>query len=147
MRCPRDSSELQQKVYEATVEVDQCPECSGMFLDKGELETIQRTIEKDHRRSAVESLDSSWDPVQTSSDEVRGPVDCVKCGTRMERRRYGFGSETVIDECPKGCGVWLDGGEINELERFYEESQEDVQIPIAWRIWAAVRGVVGATKR
>jgi Zn-finger nucleic acid-binding protein len=143
MRCPRDKSELQQKVYEAKVEVDQCPQCVGMFLDKGELETIQSTIETDHRRSAVESLDASWDPVQADGEETRGSVDCPKCGARMDRRRYGFGSETVIDECPKGCGVWLDGGEINELERFYEQSQEDVHIPIAWRIWAAVRGAVG----
>jgi Zn-finger nucleic acid-binding protein len=118
-----------------------------MFLDKGELETIQSTIEKDQRRSAVQALDAPWDPVEANGDETRRPVDCPKCGARMDRRRYGFGSETVIDECSKGCGVWLDGGELNELERFYEQSQEDVQIPITWRIWAAVRGAVGGRKR
>jgi Zn-finger nucleic acid-binding protein len=147
MFCPRDKSELQQKVYEANVEVDQCAQCAGMFLDKGELETIQATVEKDHRRTAVESLDSSWDPVEATKSELRGPVDCVKCGTRMERRRYGFGSQTTIDECPKGCGVWLDGGEIQELERFYERTQQEVEIPVAWRIWAAVRGAMGGRKR
>jgi uncharacterized protein len=147
MRCPRDTSELQQKVYEASVEVDQCPQCAGMFLDKGELETIQGTVEKDHRRAAVESADSSWDPVEAAESEVRGSIDCLKCGTRMERRRYGFGSQTIIDECPKGCGLWLDGGEIQELERFYESSQQDVEIPITWRIWAAVRGAMGGSKR
>jgi Zn-finger nucleic acid-binding protein len=142
MRCPRDAAELEQKTYESTVEIDQCPQCAGIFLDKGELETIQATIEKDHRRDAALSADTSWDPVETAKGDVRGPVDCVKCGARMERRRYGFGSQTVIDECPKGCGVWLDGGEIQELERFYEESQQEVEIPITWRIWAAVRGAM-----
>jgi len=146
MRCPRDTSELQAKLYEGSVDVDQCPECAGMFLDKGELETIQATIDSDHRKTAVESLDSSWDPVEAAPSDVAGPVDCPKCGARMERRRYGFGSETIVDECPKGCGLWLDGGEIQELERFYETSQQDVEIPITWRIWAAVRGVVGGKK-
>src|SRR4051794_1745453 len=120
MRCVRDTSLLQQKVYEG-VEVDQCPQCSGMFLDKGELETIQATIEKDQRRDAVPRVTSEGDSLEAVRADVREPVDCVKCGARMERRRYGFGSPTIIDECPKGCGVWLDGGEIQELERFYEE--------------------------
>ncbi len=142
MHCPRDTSELQAKIYEGNVEVDQCPQCAGMFLDKGELETIQATIEKDHRRAAVESIESVGDPVEVAENDVRGPVDCVRCSTRMERRRYGFGSQTVIDECPKGCGLWLDGGEIQELERFYERSQEEVEIPITWRIWAAVRSAM-----
>jgi Zn-finger nucleic acid-binding protein len=147
MRCPRDTSELQGKVYEGSVEVDQCPQCAGMFLDKGELETIQANIEKDHRRAVVESADTTQDLVEVAENDVRGPVDCMKCGARMERRRYGFGSQTVIDECPKGCGLWLDGGEIQELERFYERSHEDGEIPITWRIWAAVRGAMGGSKR
>jgi Zn-finger nucleic acid-binding protein len=147
MRCPRDTSELQGKIYEGSVEVDQCPQCAGMFLDKGELEAIQATIEKDHRRTVVESVDSAGAPVEVAHSDERGPVDCMKCGKRMDRRRYGFGSQTVIDECPKGCGLWLDGGEIQELERFYESSQQEIEIPITWRIWAAVRGAMGRSKR
>jgi len=146
MRCPRDTSELQQKIYES-VEVDQCSQCSGVFLDKGELETIQATIEKDQRRDAVLPVTSEGDFLEAVRADVKGPVDCPKCGARMERRRYGFGSPTIIDECPKGCGLWLDGGEIQELERFYEERHQDVEIPITWRIWAAVRGAIGGNKR
>jgi Zn-finger nucleic acid-binding protein len=42
--------------------------------------------------------------------------------------------------CPAGCGLWLDAGELAELEKFYEKSQEEVSIPLMWRVWAAVRG-------
>lgn len=58
----------------------------------------------------------------------------------MERRRYGLGAQTVIDECSSCAGLWLDGGELEQLEQFYERSQEEVSIPLTFRIWAAVRG-------
>src|SRR5262249_52962275 len=142
MRCPRDTSELEAKIYEGTVEVDQCPQCTGIFLDKGELAAIQATVEQDPRRAEVEAVDSDGNPLEMARKDLGGPVACVKCGTVMDRRRYGFGSQTVIDECPRGCGLWLDGGEIQELERFYESSQSAAPIPITWRIWAAVRGAM-----
>ena len=118
MRCPRDGTELTARIYEANIEIDECPACKGTFLDQGELEGIQSAIEK----------------------------DCPKCGASMERRRYGLGSQTVIDACPQGHGLWLDRGELEELERFYERSQDEVQIPLMWRIWAAVRGSVAKKK-
>jgi Zn-finger nucleic acid-binding protein len=139
MRCPRDQSDLLARVYEGDVEIDQCPSCAGMFLDKGELEAIQAKVERDQRKDVLASVTAEGDFLEAASDSS-GPVDCPKCGARMERRRYGFGSETVIDECPKGCGLWLDGGELQALERFYESSQSEAEIPVTWRIWAAVRG-------
>ena len=64
----------------------------------------------------------------------------------MERRRYGLGSQTVIDACPQGHGLWLDGGELADLKRFYERSQGEVAIPLTWRIWAAVKGKLAKPK-
>ena len=133
MRCPRDQSELETRVYEAEVEIDECPTCSGSFLDQGELEAIQK---------AVEAARPSRSPIpgEVSQEAVEALVDCPKCGVRMDRRRYGLGSQTVIDACPDGCGLWLDGGELEELETFYAKSHDEVQIPLTWRLWAAVRG-------
>jgi Zn-finger nucleic acid-binding protein len=132
MRCPRDHSELATREYETDVEIDECPKCGGCFLDKGELETIQQTIEKQHAPANP--------PPGIVAEAVEPLVDCPKCGVRMDRRRYGLGSDTLIDECPDGCGLWLDGGELGELEVFYEKSQAEMPIPITWRIRAAVQG-------
>jgi Zn-finger nucleic acid-binding protein len=132
MRCPRDQSELKTRVYEASVEVDECPSCSGRFLDKGELEAIQKAVEKAPSKAPPHT--------HVVPESTQALVDCPKCGVRMERRKYGLGSETVIDECPDGCGLWLDGGELEELEAFYEKSQGEVEIPLMWRLWVAVRG-------
>jgi hypothetical protein len=37
--------------------------------------------------------------------------------------------------------LWLDGGELEALEHFYEESQRETEIPLSWRLWAGVVGV------
>lgn len=133
MRCPRDDSDLKKRVYEADVEIDECPACGGCFLDKGELEAIQASMQE--RRHPPHPL-----PPDTVAHEVESLVNCPKCSTLMVRRRYGLGSDMMIDECPDGCGLWLDGGELEELEAFYAKSHEEVKIPLTWRLWAAVRG-------
>jgi len=142
MRCPRDGSELKTRIYEADIEIDECPTCRGVFLDDGELERIQAAVEKDHTREAALPVDSVRAEHEAEREEAQPRVDCLKCGTQMERRRYGLGSLTVIDVCPEGHGLWLDGGELQDLERFYERSQGELQIPLTWRIWAAVKGTL-----
>jgi len=142
MRCPRDGAELVSRIYEANVEIDECPTCRGTFLDSGELERIQAAIEKDHRRELAQPVDSVREEREAEREEALPLIDCPKCSFQMERRRYGLGSMTVIDACPLGHGLWLDHGELEALERFYERSQAEVEIPLTWRIWAAVRGTL-----
>ncbi len=38
-RCPRDGEELHEAKH-LGVTIDQCPKCEGIWLDKGELQTI-----------------------------------------------------------------------------------------------------------
>jgi len=140
MRCPRDGDELVARIYEADVEIDECPTCKGKFLDKGELERIQAAIEKDHRRELAKPVDTILEEREAEREEAQPLIDCPKCNHQMERRRYGMGSMTVIDVCTEGDGIWLDRGELEALERFYERSQGEVEVPLSWRIWAAVRG-------
>jgi len=123
------------------VEVDQCPQCSGLFLAKGELETLQASIDTDERKASVDALQISRAPVD--AQDTSAIIACPQCRATMDRRRYGFGSQTMIDECPQGCGLWLDGGELGQLETLYESSKDELQIPLTWRIWAAVRGALG----
>lgn len=146
MRCPRDGAELTARIYEANIEIDECPTCKGTFLDQGELESIQAAVEKDHRGELATPVDSVRAEMAAEREEALPLVDCPKCGASMERRRYGLGSQTVIDACPQGHGLWLDRGELEDLEQFYERSQDELKIPLMWRIWAAVKGSVGAKK-
>ena len=140
MDCPRDGAKLEAKIYEANIEVDACPRCDGMFLDKGELEQIQKATEHDYEKALGERADSLKEMFGAANQELAGPAKCPRCGTEMDMRPYGYGSQILIDVCPEDCGIWLDAGEIQALEKFFERSQAEVKIPITWRIWASLLG-------
>ena len=40
-KCPRDGAALKEQHIE-NVKIDECPECGGVWLDKGELEQLRR---------------------------------------------------------------------------------------------------------
>jgi hypothetical protein len=84
-------------------------------------------------------VDSVREELKAERNEALPRIDCPKCAGPMDRRRYGLGSPTVIDVCEAGCGIWLDAGELADLEKFYERSQGEAEIPVLWRVWAAVR--------
>jgi Zn-finger nucleic acid-binding protein len=141
LACPRDGAALETKKYEAKIEIDECPTCKGVWLDHGELEAIQATVERDYSGAVA-----ARDTMPSSLDAPHGPIVCLACGAPMDARPYGFGSQIVIDVCTEGCGVWLDGGELSALERFYEDSQRETEIPLSWRLWAGVVGVFRRSK-
>jgi len=147
MKCPRDGSELVAKKYEAEIEVDLCNSCSGTWLDKGELEAIQATIEKDYHAELGQQKDTVKEGIEAVRQEKRGAVPCPKCATEMDVRPYGMGSQVIIDVCPQGCGVWLDKGELEALEKFFETSQQETELPLTWRVWASVVSVFRNKKK
>jgi Zn-finger nucleic acid-binding protein len=123
MQCPVDSEELQKAVYEDKIEVDQCPSCGGMWLDYGELESIQETRENDYSeelRKIPDYFDKSY---KLALARTEGTYCCPRCAREMEKRQYGFCSQIMIDVCPSCRGVWLHKDEIKELEIFFEKSR------------------------
>lgn len=134
-----DNADLRTRLYEASVEIDECPACGGHFLDKGELEAIQAAMQQ-HRHPTHHPTAG-----HLLVHDVESLLNCPKCSVLMVRRRYGLGVEMMIDECPDGCGLWLHGGELEALEKFYANShEEEAKVPLMWRVLAAVRG--GAKK-
>jgi Zn-finger nucleic acid-binding protein len=123
MRCPRDGQELESVRYEGGVLIDRCPTCRGTFLDAGELEAVETTIEHDYARE----LQSAPDDVRGAYERARHQLDpvvpCPKCGRTMARREYGYCSQILIDVCPDGEGLWLERGELEALELFFERSR------------------------
>jgi uncharacterized protein len=144
IKCPRDGSTLKTKRYEANIEVDECAVCRGTWLDKGELEAIQERVERDYSSALKQPADTVNEAIKGAKQAQRGPISCPKCGTELDTRPYGMGSQISIDVCPSDCGIWLDEGELQELEKFFERSQGEATIPLHWRMWASI---VSLTKR
>lgn len=127
MRCPNDSNELIKTRYEASIEVDQCPACQGMWLDQGELEAIQETRDHDYSAELNALPNVVAQSYRLAQARHEATYRCPQCDADMSKREYGYGSQVMIDVCPSCRGIWLHQNEIQELEVFFERSQAETR--------------------
>ena len=88
---------------EQGVEVDYCPKCKGIWLDKGEIFYFSkkpRALEKALREAVKES---------NPSDRT-----CPRTGESMKEITLMDGQLT-LDYCPASGGIWFDAGELHKL--------------------------------
>lgn len=88
--------------------VDRCEKCRGLFLDKGELESIIEMVDIFEKVR----LDEPEIPT-VPRDEIERVVSCPDDGVHMKPTDIGC---VVIDVCGECEGIWLDGGEIAALK-------------------------------
>jgi Zn-finger nucleic acid-binding protein len=113
-----------------------------MWLDKGELEAVEASAEHDYTRALAERTGTEPKSIESlAAESQRGAVMCPVCAAACEAREYGMASQILIHTCVEGCGVWLDTGEIRELEEFFERNRGNVTLPLRWRLWASVLSV------
>lgn len=124
MECPRDGKKLSLVHYEDGVMADACPECKGLFLDRGELEKVEEVREHDWSEMMSRFPDLVAGAYEKARQMARQEIKCPKCGSEMERREYAYCSQVMINKCVKCGGIWLDGGEAEALEIFYERERE-----------------------
>ncbi len=124
MRCPHDGSTMGKRVYEADIEIDQCPDCMGIFLDTGELQQIQSTVERNYDAKKEHRPDKAAAAFEVKRQLDMDPIECPNCNEKMMKREHGFTSQIVVDICPYCHGIWLDHGELEALEIFFEKQRE-----------------------
>ncbi|TWT92076.1 TFIIB-type zinc ribbon-containing protein [Stieleria varia] len=127
MKCPHDGTELTATKYEGDIEVDQCSQCSGMWLDWQELQRIEDAREKDYSAEIKQLPDVVGSAYEMAFARSKPAIQCPKCGREMERREHGFCSQVLVDTCPTCRGTWLDGGEIEALEVFFEKTTSEAE--------------------
>lgn len=101
--CPRDWTPLgkeKRRALERSVEVDECPTCHGIFLDKAEIRALTGS-------SSLHQLLSKHLGMDADS-----PLVCPNCGGLMDGEDAG---DVRVDVCLKCNGVWLDAGELKRL--------------------------------
>ena len=82
------------------IELDLCPDCRGVWFDRGELELLLGSSD------AVDCI-----PAETG-EQTR---HCPLCPREMEKVNIGPGRRVLIDTCPDGCGLWFDANELSDL--------------------------------
>lgn len=119
MNCPQCAIPLHGDAYERQP-VSRCPRCDGTWLAKGDLERIQEAHLVDHSVQHRLGTDTVERSVDMARQRALPPRTCPKCGDPMERREYGLASQVLIDACPHGDGLWLDAGELEAVELYFE---------------------------
>jgi Zn-finger nucleic acid-binding protein len=127
MRCPRCQKDvLTKKMYE-NVEVDQCTECQGVWLDHGEIKTIVDTVQATFSNQLVQevlqSASSSIPDAEKTSIE-----QCPKCNQNTTPLNFNYSSGVIVDVCPAGHGIWLDQGEIEKIQAQMEHWNSELPL-------------------
>ena len=111
-RCPVDGAKLVEIEHYGAI-VDQCPVCSGIWCDKGELETMvdtaARALAKLRRGQANRKPFTLTTPAMRAVGHHRTcPIDGAGL---IHRERHGV----AIDLCPLCHGIWLDTDELQAI--------------------------------
>jgi Zn-finger nucleic acid-binding protein len=125
MNCPRCSVPLATKTYEADVAVDACPKCGGLWLERGELTRIAEVVERDYSDKLVEPDYTADESFELARQKSRPDIRCPKCGDETSKSECRWGSLVLMDVCASCGGMWLDRGEVQTLEIFFERMRQE----------------------
>lgn len=98
--CPNCEKAVLALEYQ-NIEVDWCPLCKGLWLDRGELGLLM---------NGDPAIDAKLDLKKIA----RGKRRCPRCGHRMDEVESAEGRVT-LDRCPYEHGLWFDAGEVQTL--------------------------------
>jgi Zn-finger nucleic acid-binding protein len=143
MKCPRCQIALQPRIYEADVQVDGCTECGGRWLDHRELERIEEAAANDYKEQLSRPeylLDRSY---EVALQRSRSEICCPRCGQPMSKTECHPTSLVLVDLCPGCAGLWLDRGEVQALEVFFERMRQEERQAAKLSLVAALRRLFG----
>ena len=105
MKCPNDSATLVMS-ERAGVEIDYCPECRGVWLDRGELDKIIDRAEAEvQSRAAAAPAASGPAPVASPYGDTRFPTP--QYGDRDRSYNDGYRRTGNEGYRPKKKESWL----------------------------------------
>jgi len=111
MLCPVCNDEEMLILEYNDVEIDYCNECSGIWLDEGELELLIGSMESDS--PIIQAL------LKIPESPEKNDRQCPVCSKRMHLATIPLSPEgdkkVEIDKCPRLHGLWFDNGELQEI--------------------------------
>ncbi|MCW2926670.1 MAG: hypothetical protein JWM86_638 [Thermoleophilia bacterium] len=122
MNCPDCAALLVPATHE-TVEVSSCTAGHGLFLSADALKAAlaDRTDDRpaDEERAAEQAAGAASIEALEAEQALRA---CPVCRTEMARRTFAYESGVPIDVCADH-GIWLDAGELQRIEAWYEAQE------------------------
>lgn len=112
--CPRCEIGLSQ-VSVGEHELNHCPQCGGLWLDK---DSFQEICSREEEQEAF--LNFRSEPSESTPRKHRPKrtyVPCPECGKLMNHKHFSGCSGVVIDWC-RDHGSWLDRAELQRIIAF-----------------------------
>jgi Zn-finger nucleic acid-binding protein len=107
--CPRCKLTLTPEPYEGAHTLV-CQTCYGYWIPVASLKTILTTQDTEF---SVREKEHAFFPDSEFNLDTDGSVPCVLCGEEASKRAVF--ATVLIDICP-GHGVWLDTGELKNIQ-------------------------------
>ena len=136
LACPRCEQQLRRvrvPIEQASAIIEVCyGGCGGLWLGPEDLAAGLTLTGSDClldlQVAASGPGASRWEMLELTAGAcpARAVVDlekwlnCIYCSRGMLRYRWNGTSQVVLDECPSGCGIWVDGGEIQAMRQFQQ---------------------------
>jgi len=112
MKCPIDGTILKQ-VKRHKMEVEECPECKGIWLNAPELDQLEDIkFDSDHLKGSL---------LITS---VETTLPCPYCQSNLQEFKYRF-HQLRLDRCPNQHGFWLDYSEDKRILQIMVKRKKD----------------------
>lgn len=117
-RCPKCKTQAAPIEYEG-VRIYHCGGCGGHWLSKARLDLIvnRREVQMPEavRQKMMDLADAS---------HAHEALTCFSCGKPMIREQFRHWNDILIDRCPKCGGIWLDRGELEKCQIYWEYAQD-----------------------
>lgn len=105
INCPKCSSEaLVETPALGNIPLDVCPNCSGIWFDKGELEALLK-------QSQGEAT-ADFNLINPKAESLT----CPRCSKMMSRGGL-VNPLLLVDKCQSCGGIWLDARELNLVKK------------------------------
>lgn len=116
MNCPKCNTLLVNKFYKASIDVENCPNCRGMWLDFNELDKLEDMA------FDIDLQKGSLIHYQTKTE-----FPCPHCQTKLSEFQYRL-YDLRLDVCIENKhGFWLDAGEDERIIEIMQQRASEMK--------------------
>ena len=117
-RCPRCKVQVTRVEYEGA-NVRMCGECGGYWVTPIALKAIANRRQMDFS----EAVKERFLQMAEQSDSTESLL-CMTCAKTLVKERFKDWDDIIIDRCEKCGGIWLDPGELEKIQIYWEYFQD-----------------------
>ena len=124
------------------VQLDDCPQCGGIWFDDGELKKLKGVCDQ----VTFHVLEDQAKPNRTVISRESEVKLCPNCNQRLIPYRYLYSSDVLLDECDDCYGVWVQDGELEKMANYLETEEQKID-PSRREVIAAVSAEIQMLSR